>query len=194
MGLVAAVTAAVFFGSGYILLLQPPSQLPPRQAPTRSAPTAALAIVHPAEPGPAVAMPVPPAAAAPPRDTAAIEPAAAQAAVKPAVTPNPTTTTRPATPLSPSEIAKLLREGEASFRTGDVDSARVFYRRAAESGDAQAALRMGVTFDPAMLARGRLRNHYADRTEARLWYLRAFDLGAPDAPNRLAHLAREPVR
>jgi hypothetical protein len=194
IGLVAAATAGAFFGAGYVLLPQPQ---PERHAavPARSDPMSAAAIVvHPSEPATAAATPVPPpkaapATAAPVHDTAADKPAAPQSAAPPNATP-----AEPSIALSPTEIARLLREGETAFRTGDVDSARVFFRHAAEAGDAQAALRMGTTFDPALLARGRLRNRFADRTEARLWYLRAFDMGAADAPNRLAHLAREAAR
>jgi hypothetical protein len=209
VGLVAAATAGLFVGSGYFLLLHPrppvaaghrvgtpPAPVPAKPAtvapgpPSTPAPpstaAAAAVVVHDRDPA-LEAKPLPPPAAAPASPPAPKPAPAPPAAESPAAAPA-------AAPLSPGEIAGLLRNGDASLRTGDVESARLFFRRAAEAGDAQAALRMGATFDPAHLSRGRMRNRYGDPTEARLWYLRAFDLGDSDAVRRLERLAKEPAR
>jgi len=79
------------------------------------------------------------------------------------------------------EIKTLITRGDALLSTGDVTSARLFYRRGAESGDGVAALRLGETFDPAFLEQARLGRGWADAAKALYWYLRAHDLGNGDA-------------
>jgi hypothetical protein len=71
------------------------------------------------------------------------------------VTPAATIITSPAprklpseTAFSAAEVAALLARGDWLFATGDVASARLLYRRAADAGVARAAVRMGETFDP----------------------------------------------
>jgi hypothetical protein len=83
-----------------------------------------------------------------------------------------------ASPPLAAEVAELLARGDAFVVFGDIDSARVFYRRAANSGDGRAALRMGATFDPAFLRRAGLPHKFGDPGQARSWYRRASDLGA----------------
>jgi len=63
--------------------------------------------------------------------------------------------TKPA--LSGAEIAALLARGDWLFATGDVGSARLLYERAAEAGEAGAAVRLGETFDPIFLDKAHLR-------------------------------------
>ena len=65
--------------------------------------------------------------------------------------------------------------------TGDLPSARQFYERAADHGDGRAALRMGETYDPAFLAQSGLDGARGDALLAARWYLRALELGVPDA-------------
>ena len=57
----------------------------------------------------------------------------------------------------------------------------LFYQRAANAGNAQAALRMGATLDPAFLSRTGLRRTLGDPAQARSWYRRALDLSAAEA-------------
>jgi hypothetical protein len=90
--------------------------------------------------------------------------------------------------LSSEEIAELLARGDALFRTGDVASARLFYERAASGGDGRSALRLGATFDPALLDRDPLRGVRGDLAEAHIWYQRARDLGEAEAERRLKSL------
>jgi TPR repeat protein len=74
----------------------------------------------------------------------------------------------------------LLARGDSLLGVGDIASARLFYERAADIGDGQAALRLGETYDPAFLERARLRVQ-GDRARAVLWYQRARELGASEA-------------
>ena len=90
--------------------------------------------------------------------------------------------------FSAAEIAELLARGDWWFATGDVASARLFYERAAGVGEAQAAAKLGETFDPAFLGRLNLRGVRADPGMAVFWYRRARDLGATDAASRLIGL------
>ena len=55
--------------------------------------------------------------------------------------------------LDPEEIATLVKRGQDFIANGDLASARLVLRRAAEGGDAQAALLLGSTFDPATFER-----------------------------------------
>ncbi|TMJ58879.1 MAG: hypothetical protein E6G81_10175 [Alphaproteobacteria bacterium] len=64
---------------------------------------------------------------------------------------------------------------------GDVASARLFYERAAEAGDGQAALRLGETYDPNFLERAKLRAIKGDPKTAASWYWRAKELGVAEA-------------
>ena len=84
-------------------------------------------------------------------------------------------------PLSSAESAALIARGDALLSRGDLVSARLFYERAADGGDGQAAVRMGETYDPAFLAQSRLNGVRADALSAARWYLRALELGTPDA-------------
>jgi len=112
--------------------------------------------------------------------------AAAPAPVTPAPPPAPV---RPAVTLDPDEIAVLLKQGEQFIAAGDVVTARVPFERAAEAGDARAALALGATYDPAVLARLGVRGITADVAKARSWYEKARALGSAEAAGRLATLA-----
>jgi hypothetical protein len=91
-------------------------------------------------------------------------------------------TTTPAPPevqrLSGGQITELLARGDTFLRAGDLASARLFYERAADAGDQEAAIRMGATFDPAFLHRAGVTT-VGDPIKAQSWYQHALDLGAP---------------
>jgi hypothetical protein len=76
------------------------------------------------------------------------------------------------------EIAALLARGDVLFGKGDITSARLFYERAAEEGDAQAAMRLGESYDAAFLARARLNGVSGDAASALRWYRYARELEA----------------
>ena len=95
----------------------------------------------------------------------------------------------PAQPaFSVAEIATLLARGDSLFATGDVVSARLLYERAADAGEAGAAVRLGETFDPSFLEHPRLRGVRGDPGTAAFWYRRARDLGATGVASRLNRL------
>ena len=85
---------------------------------------------------------------------------------------------------------KLVVQGERYLTLGDVVSARLLFRRAADWGFAPAALRLAATYDPAELLRLQVQGVAADLAEARKWYERARELGAREADERLARLGK----
>jgi hypothetical protein len=91
--------------------------------------------------------------------------------------------------LSPEEIAALLKRGDSLMLGGDFAAARLVLRRAAEAGDAGAALTLAETYDPAMLEKFKVHGFTADAVIARRWYEKANELGSADAPRRLEVLA-----
>jgi hypothetical protein len=91
--------------------------------------------------------------------------------------------------LEPDEVAALLKRGEGFIASGDLASARLVLQRAAEAGEAQAALSLAGTFDPIVLDRLGLQGQKADIEKARIWYQRAQELGSAAAPRRLRLLA-----
>jgi hypothetical protein len=99
---------------------------------------------------------------------------------------------KPASPApSAAEIATLLARGDALIAKGDLASARLFYERAAEAGDGQAALRLGESYDPAFLAQAHLSGVRGDAVAAARWYRRARELGITEAETLLQTLAPE---
>jgi TPR repeat protein len=65
----------------------------------------------------------------------------------------------------------------------------MLFQRAAETGDAGAAMALGATYDPLFLARLGTMGMVADVTKARHWYQKAKDFGSQEAPRRLELLA-----
>jgi hypothetical protein len=90
--------------------------------------------------------------------------------------------------MSAAEIALMLERGRTLFDAGDLAAARLFFRRAANAGDAAAALAMGATYDPDILSKRFIRGIEADPSEARMWYEKARDLGSPEGPRRIETL------
>ncbi len=71
---------------------------------------------------------------------------------------------------------------------GDLASARLFYERAAEAGDARAALDLGNSFNPGFLDRLGVLGMRGNAVVAARWYRRAHVLGDPDAEKALRTL------
>lgn len=110
-----------------------------------------------------------------------------------AAQPNTSPPPAPAPPKparNPQEIALLVERGRALFGAGDVAAARLFFRRAANAGDAAAAVAMGATYDPDVLAKRFIRGIEPDAQEARAWYEKARLLGSPEGPRRIEMLAQ----
>jgi TPR repeat protein len=158
-------------------------------------------------PEPAAAMSPPPAAATravemtvvaavePERPAAAAAPVAVVPAAQPATAVQPTEAANPSTPaivvpakptLRREEIALMIERGRLLFEAGDVAAARLFFRRAANAGDATAAFAMGATFDPDVLAQRFIRGIEADAVEAQKWYEMARGMGG-ERVEMLAH-------
>jgi hypothetical protein len=91
--------------------------------------------------------------------------------------------------LGPEEIATMLKRGEDFLKNGDIASARLLLKRAANVGNAKAALELGMTFDPVFLAERGVLGSAPDVVQARAWYERAMELGLTEASGRLEGLA-----
>lgn len=111
--------------------------------------------------------------------------------VRAAPQPAPAATAAPVVALSPEARAraeKLVQRGEQDLANGNVAQARAFFTRAADSGLARGALMLASTFDPGELSRLKVQGVQANPAEARKWYERARELGAPEAADRLTAL------
>jgi TPR repeat protein len=91
--------------------------------------------------------------------------------------------------LAPEEIKFFMKQGEQFIAAGDVVTARIVFQRAAEAGDANAAMALGATYDPTVLAKLGVAGLGADVEQARTWYQKAESLGSTEATRRLAILA-----
>jgi hypothetical protein len=107
----------------------------------------------------------------------------------------PATTSRATAPdfvtrqLDRDELAAMLRRAGDFIKSGDLSSARLLLRRAAEAGSEEAALTLAGTFDPNVLAARGFQDGAADIGLARFWYQRAAQFGSSEAPRRLRQLA-----
>jgi len=108
----------------------------------------------------------------------------------------PVAAPRPAPPpapalrqMDPSEVRVLIQQGEHFMAVGDVVAARMVFQRAAETGDAGAAMALGATYDPFILTKLGTMGMVADVTKARHWYQKAREFGSNEAPRRLELLA-----
>jgi hypothetical protein len=90
--------------------------------------------------------------------------------------------------LDPEEIKLLTRQGEQLAATGDLVTARILFQRAAEVGDATAAMALGATYDPNVLAKLGVAGMAADVEKARSWYRKAQSQGSAEATRRLRAL------
>jgi TPR repeat protein len=88
------------------------------------------------------------------------------------------------------ETAALVSRGDTLFATGDIASAKLFDEHAANAGNAQAAIRLGETFDPTFLSRVQVKGVRGEPAVALKWYKRAQELGASDADILVMSLQR----
>jgi len=86
---------------------------------------------------------------------------------------------------------KFVARGERELEQGQIAVARQFFLRAAQVGYAPGALLLAATYDPRELARWRVKGVQPNLDEARKWYQRARELGAPEAEERLAGLGAD---
>jgi hypothetical protein len=158
----------------------PPVTTVPRRAPGVQAPA-------PQPPAAQAPAPQPPAPAqrverTPPVQTAERTPPVQQR-VERAPQPAPTRS------LDSAEVDVLVKQGQQFVAAGDFVTARLVFQRAAEAGNAAAALALGASYDPVVLSRLGVRGVDADVGKARAWYQKAKEFGAPDADRRLSTLA-----
>lgn len=143
----------------------------------------------------AATAPSSPAALAPssPAATAPSSPAApAPQLQQPTASPAPAAAAR-AEPLmreiDPNEIAAFIKRAQELLTTGDLQAARLLLRRAAEAHDAGAALLLAKTFDPTVSKQFGAADPEHDLAQARNWYQKAEEWGAPEAQRQLEALA-----
>jgi hypothetical protein len=123
-----------------------------------------------------------PVAAAPPT-------AAPVAALPPAPVPEPMIAGDAIHRLDPIEIASSLRRADGLIASGDLAAARLVLRRAANAGDARAAMTLAGTYDPVILEKLGVHGFVPDVAMARVWYEKAKKYGSAEAPRRLELLA-----
>jgi hypothetical protein len=87
------------------------------------------------------------------------------------------------------QIDFLIGRSEVLISEGDVEAARILLRRAAEARSARAALALGATYDPIMLAILHADGVTPDVSKARDWYEKANEFGSQEARQRLKLLA-----
>jgi molybdate transport system substrate-binding protein len=89
-----------------------------------------------------------------------------------------------------AQAERLFNQGERHLVDGNISIARQYFLRAAELGLPIAALKLAETHDPSALVGLNVRGLVPDPVEARKWYERAIELGAPEAEARLQLLGR----
>jgi hypothetical protein len=82
----------------------------------------------------------------------------------------------------------LLARADLLLEKGDIVGARTVYQRATELGSGEAALALGATYDPNRLWSLGVLGLVGNKERARQWYLRASQLGHPEAKGRLTAL------
>jgi hypothetical protein len=95
------------------------------------------------------------------------------ATIPAALTPAKSDARVPETRLSDGDRAVFAQRGNELLAAGDIASARLFFERAANAGDAGSALGMAKTFDPLELAKAGVRGVKGDPAKADYWYQRA---------------------
>jgi hypothetical protein len=95
----------------------------------------------------------------------------------------------PASPKIGDATAKdFVTRADRLLEKGDIVGARAIYQRAAELGDASAALALGATYDPNRLWSLGALGLVGNKERARQWYQRASELGHREAKARLIAL------
>ena len=82
--------------------------------------------------------------------------------------------------------AQLFKRGADFLKDGNVAAARLMLRSVADAGSAQAALLLGATYDPIILANLGVRGLEPDRVAAITWYRRAQEYAASEASGQIA--------
>lgn len=168
-----------------------PSPLPPA-APLKD-PTRLSSPANRAPAAPVITM----ANAAPSREDmrnayqSALQSQAPAAAVPAAAEPAPVAVAPVSAPhrLPADEVATALKRASSLIASKDIAAARLVLQRVAVDGDAQAAVTLAETYDPAILDRLGVYGMVPDVATARQWYEVAVKLGSSEAAQRLGVLA-----
>jgi hypothetical protein len=91
--------------------------------------------------------------------------------------------------LDPETIASLLNRANALIASNDVAAGRLVLRRAADAGDARAALMLAETYDPTFLEKLGVHGVVPDLAMARRWYEKARSFGSAEASQQIEMLA-----
>lgn len=113
------------------------------------------------------------------------------ATIAPANSPPDTATVVPvaATPVDP-EAAGLIAKGDGLLNSGDLASARQFYLRANELGDAKGAYGVGRTYDPKIFTALNVQGLQPEPGKAAEWYKKAAAGGVMAARIALENLTK----
>jgi TPR repeat protein len=95
----------------------------------------------------------------------------------------------PEKPAGPT-VEELLARGTSYLEAGDLISARGFFKMAAGEGSGEAAMLVGVTYDPGYMELRNVVGLRPDAEQAAAWYLRAVEMNIPEAESRLQALKR----
>ena len=88
-------------------------------------------------------------------------------------------------------VADLIAHGQKMIDVGYLAGARAYFKRAAEAGSGEAALKLGATYDPEFIDQIGALGVKADPKEARAWYERAKQLGVQGAEEKLRALKED---
>lgn len=151
--------------------------------PTWTAPNPGIGLSASAATPPATALPQPaapsvPLAVAAAAPVSAAPPPAAVAGAEP-----------PVREMSADEVAGFVRRAQELLAAGDLQAARLLLLRAVEAHDARAALALAKTYDPTVLKQFGAADPEIDVAQARDWYRKAEEWGAPEARRELKALA-----
>ena len=96
----------------------------------------------------------------------------------------------PVQTIDNEELDILLKRGAEYMKAGDIAAARLVLGRAASSGNPEAALAFGATFDPIVFRELGVVGSGADAAQARFWYEQAGKRGAREAAQRIDRLTK----
>jgi hypothetical protein len=134
---------------------------------------------------PPVAAAITPAPQPVPRVAAAT--ASSASAASPSIPPAPRVD--PVRDLSASEVGSLIRLAQEMLAMADVKGARALLLRAADARDPRAAYALAKTYDPILSRQSGAPDAGPDLAQARSWYQKAREWGAPEAQRQLEALA-----
>ncbi len=96
------------------------------------------------------------------------------------------TAAMPFTPITSIDPSVIVNQADTLLERGDIETARTLYEQAANAGNAEAALKAGMTYDPLYLnaEAAAIGQSNAEPGTSLVWYARAIGLGSRDAEPR----------